>query len=85
MTDSENRYLRTNSKIYKEDVYKDFVLDNPDFGQRGKTSISLNKFYKWLESFGMFYTGETVEQGRDGSGRWIKFVKKEPEQSEFEF
>jgi hypothetical protein len=33
----------------------------------------------------MFYTGETVEQGRDGSGRWIKFVKKEPEQSEFEF
>ena len=36
ITDRENKYLKVNAKIYKEDVHRDFVLDNPDYGQRGK-------------------------------------------------
>jgi predicted DNA-binding protein YlxM (UPF0122 family) len=68
--------LKTNTVIYKQDLYVDFIQDNPDFAPKAKMTISRNMFYKWLDSYGVFISGVQPIEGRDMNGRWIKFVDK---------
>jgi len=74
-----NDKLRTGELIYKQDLYIDFIMDNPDFAPKAKMTISRTIFYKWLVAFGLYKTGVTPLEGRDNNGRWIKFVEKENE------
>lgn len=74
-----NDKLRTNEVIYKQDLYIDFIQDNPDFAPKAKMTISRTIFYKWLVAFGIYKTGVAPLEGRDNNGRWIKFVEKENE------
>ena len=74
-----NDKLRTNEIIYKQDLYIDFIQDNPDFAPKAKMTISRTIFYKWLVAFGIYNTGVAPLEGRDNNGRWIKFVEKENE------
>ena len=78
MTDGvrHNDKLNTNDIIYKQDLYLDFIQDNPDFAPKAKMTISRTIFYKWLVAFGIYKTGSTPLEGRDGNGRWIKFDNK---------
>tara|TARA_R100000781_G_scaffold24008_3_gene17744 strand:+ start:11692 stop:14103 length:2412 start_codon:yes stop_codon:yes gene_type:complete len=69
--------LKYNQKIYKNDLYIDFVEENPDRSIRGKMTISRTRFYKWLISYGIFQYGIAPDEGRDNSGKWIKFVSKQ--------
>jgi hypothetical protein len=87
VTDKENDEIAMNKKLYKQDLYNSFIADNPDFGPRAKMSITLNKFYAWLDAFGIYSTGVPASSGRDGRGRWIEFtlVEKEFKQEEFDF
>lgn len=90
VTDKDNDEVAFDRKLYKQDLYNSFVADNPDFGPRAKMSITLNKFYSWLEAYSVYSTGMSSENGRDSKGRWIKFnmpVRVEPEayQEEFDF
>ena len=87
VTDKENDEIAMNKKLYKQDLYNSFIADNPDFGPRAKMSITLNKFYAWLDAFGVYSTGVPASSGRDGRGRWIEFtlVEKEFKQEEFDF
>jgi hypothetical protein len=59
--------------LYKQDLYLDFIQDNPDFAPKSKKTISRTEFYKWLISYGLFVTGSTPIEGRNNMGRWIKF------------
>jgi len=59
--------------LYKQDLYLDFIQDNPDFAPKAKMTISRTIFYKWLVSYGLFVTGVTPLEGRNNTGRWIKF------------
>ena len=61
-----------NKKMFKDELYGDFVEDNPDFGPKGKTAISRQNFYKWLVYFGSYKRFKVVE-GRSGLGRWIMY------------
>ena len=74
-----NDKLRTNEIIYKQDLYIDFIQDNPDFAPKAKMTISRTIFYKWLVAFGIYKTGVAPLEGRDNNGRWIKFIEKENE------
>lgn len=90
ITDEENDEIGFDRKLYKQDLYNSFVVDNPDFGPRAKMSITLNKFYSWLEGYSVYATGMSSENGRDSKGRWIKFnmpVKVFPveHQEQFDF
>jgi hypothetical protein len=67
--------IETETKYYKQQLYDMFVSDNPDFGPRAKMSISMNKFYSWLDAYGLYTTGILPESGRDGRGRWIMYYK----------
>lgn len=62
-------------KCYKSDLYDDFIKEYPDFGHRGKKSISRIAFTSWLKSYCEIVEGVTPLEGRD-SQRWIKLRKK---------
>jgi len=74
-----NDKLRNGELIYKQDLYIDFIQDNPDFAPKAKMTISRTIFYKWLIAFGLYKTGVTPLEGRDNNGRWIKFIEKDGE------
>jgi hypothetical protein len=79
-----NRRLVEGEKIYKQELYEDFVHEYPDYSPRAKYSISRTRFYKWLNAYGLFKEGFLPEEGRDSIGRWIKF-KEIQKQKELEF
>jgi hypothetical protein len=76
-----NELLEANVKIYKQQLYYDFIEDNPDFGPKAKMTISRTKFYKWLNSFVIYKEGIAPEEGRDPQGRWMRIIKKATEKT----
>ena len=85
---SHNDKMRLDETLYKQDLYLDFIMDNPDFAPKAKMTISRTLFYKWLVAYGLYVTGVTPIEGRDANGRWIRFVTKEGEthtEQEFKF
>lgn len=72
-----NPLISTNKRILKDDLYNDFVDDNPDFAPRAKKTVSRIEFYKWLANYGSFRKDVVVEEGRDRMGRWIIFKDKD--------
>lgn len=67
----KNSSLEPGQRLYKNDLYNDFVNEYPDYGPKSKMTISRTKFYKWLIAYGMFKYGVPPEEGRDMMGRWI--------------
>jgi hypothetical protein len=65
--------LEYNKKLFKDDLYNDFIQDNPDFAPKAKMTISRASFYKLLSYFGAFKNGVDIVEGRDNMGRWIMF------------
>ena len=76
-----NKRLKAGEKIYKQELYEDFVHEYPDYSPRAKYSISRTRFYKWLVSYCIFKEGIIPEEGRDAVGRWIRIkeIKKQEE------
>jgi len=68
-----NKMLATNTKIFKQDLYFDFIEDNPDFAPKSKMTVSRTRFYKWLTAYNQFKYKCDPEEGRDSGGRWIVF------------
>ena len=77
------------TRTLKQDLYFDFIQDNPDFAPKAKMTVSRTKFYKWLHAYCMYHTKLAPEEGRDMSGRWIKIRKKKAsptiDNNDFEF
>ena len=72
----ENDKLKANRKIYKHDLYMDFIDDNPDFAPKAKMTVSRIRFYKWLHAYNLYKHDCPPEEGRDNSSRWIIFRNK---------
>ena len=78
-----NVMLQTDTRLYKNELYSNFIDEYPDYGPRGRMSISRTKFYKWLIAYAMYKEGTMPEEDRDQQGRWIiikskKSVSDEP-------
>lgn len=73
-SENANEAIKYNEKIYKNDLYLEFIQDNPDFAPKAKRTISRTEFYRWLNSFALFKTGIKADEGRDLNGRWIIFL-----------
>ena len=72
-------------RIFKDDLYNDFITDNPDFAPKAKMTISRTLFYKWLLNYATFMDGIVPVEGRDKLGRWIIFkTKKDVKEENFE-
>tara|TARA_R100000935_G_scaffold14166_1_gene28470 strand:+ start:801 stop:3218 length:2418 start_codon:yes stop_codon:yes gene_type:complete len=69
--------LKKAGRIYKSDLYQDFIEDNPDFAPKSKFTISRTKFYKWLVAYSHFkYQCKPLEDRDSIRGRWIQFRSK---------
>ena len=71
-----NELLVPYEKLYKQDLYHNFIQENPDYAPKSRFTISRNKFYKWLKAYAEFVTGVSPDEGRDSQGRWIRIRSK---------
>jgi hypothetical protein len=71
-----NPNLTTGTTIYMQELYYNFIEDNPDFGPKAKMTISRTRFYKWLQSYALFKEGVPAEIGRDMRGKWIRIRQR---------
>jgi len=79
-----NEKLTPGIKIYKNEMYFDFINEYPDYGPKSKMTISRIRFYKWLHSYCMYSEGIAPEEGRDTTGRWFMIREKQEEDEQFE-
>ena len=87
-SNSVNDSLKVETRLYKHDLYLDFVSEYPDYAPKSKLTISRTRFYKWLVSYALYKEGVQPEEGRDASGRWIVIKENkelEPKQSTIDF
>jgi hypothetical protein len=70
--------LQTDTRLYKNELYSNFVDEYPDYGPRGRMSVSRTKFYKWLIAYGIYKEGVMPQEDRDQQGRWI-IIKSKPD------
>ena len=71
--------LQTDVRLYKNELYANFVDEYPDYGPRGRMSVSRTKFYKWLIAYGIYKEGVMPQEDRDQQGRWIIIKSKNNE------
>ena len=64
-------YLPENTRLYKNDLYHNFIDDYPDYAPKAKMTISRTRFGKWLKAYGSYKTGIHPDEGRDSKGRYI--------------
>ena len=74
----DNQKLSEGIKIYRNEVYFDFIGEYPDYGPKSKMTISRQRFYKWLHSYCLYKTAKPPIEGRDMTGRWITLGDEEP-------
>ena len=60
----------------KQELYNEFIDDNPDFAPKSKMSISRIKFYKWVNFFCQYKGEAAPEEWRDANGKWIRMKTK---------
>jgi hypothetical protein len=75
-----NVMLQTDVRLYKNELYSNFVDEYPDYGPRGRMSISRTKFYRWLVSYAIYKEGTLPEEDRDQQGRWIIIKSKKDDE-----
>ena len=75
-----NVMLQTDVRLYKNELYSNFVEEYPDYGPRGRMSISRTKFYRWLVSYAIYKEGTFPEEDRDQQGRWIIIKSKKDDE-----
>ena len=63
--------LEPGIRLYKNDLYDNFVREYPDYGAHSRMTMSRTKFYKWITSYAVFKHGVSPEEGRDARGRWV--------------
>ena len=66
-----NQKLIPGARLYKNELYFDFIEEYPDYAPKAKMTISRTKFYKWVKLFCEYKFKAKPEEGRDSSGRWI--------------
>lgn len=87
LVDSSERniMLQTDTRLYKNELYSNFIDEYPDYGPRGRMSISRTKFYKWLIAYAIYKEGTMPEEDRDQQGRWIIIKSKKSVSDEHTF
>ena len=61
-------------RIYKSELYEDFISEHPDFAPKSKFTISRIKFWSWIKSYSIFKYGVEYNEGRSLEGRYIEFI-----------
>ena len=76
--------LEPEMRIYKNEMYFDFINEYPDYAPKSKMTISRIRFYKWLHAYCIYKTGQPALEGRDTTGRWFTMTFKDGEEQKNE-
>jgi hypothetical protein len=76
----DNMDTKPNARTLGKDMLNSFVDEYPDYGLRGRYTISNAKFYHWLDAYGEFAFGMKPRVNRTTLGKQIHFVVKELKQ-----
>lgn len=68
---SKDGNIRHNARLYKGQLYNDFISEYPDYGN-GKYKLSQKRFRSYLEEYANYYNLKYFE-GKDHEGRWCEF------------
>lgn len=70
-------------RIFMDNLYTEFITDNPDFDRNGKRTISRTAFYKWLMYYG-HYDSNCMDTNTDRAtqGKWIMYISNQDEKKE---
>lgn len=80
--DRYNPLTKAGADTLGQQIYNNFVEQNPDYGPRGKMALPLTKFYKWLDSWGDFMYNVRPTTYRSSLGKMVRFDVKYDEQTE---
>ena len=72
-----NDRLKANSRLYKTEIYEDFIEEFPDFAPKSKFTVPRRRFYNWVKSYSMYKYGKQPEEARDLGGRYFMFVSND--------
>jgi len=73
-----NALLIPKMKLYKQELFIEFLEDYPDHSSRGAgTTLTRNEFYKWLKLYAQYKYDVEPDEGRDRVGRWITLNRKQ--------
>lgn len=68
------KFFRRNVDLLMQDMFSDFIEQYPDYSRIGRYKLSQNYFYKWLESYAVYSTGNDPVRSRSREGNRIRFV-----------
>ena len=68
-----NDKLKPNHRVYKQELYDDFVEEYPDFAPKSKFTVPRRRFYNWIKAYSLYKFGTEAEEGRDLGGRYFMF------------
>jgi hypothetical protein len=83
--DRFNVMTKNGSETLGIDLHRSFVLQNPDYSERGKYCIPLARFYRWVDLWGEFQFNQRPVTFRSSNGKMIRFEMKPDEQGELNF
>ena len=82
--DRFNVMTKEGAETLGKELHRNFVEQNPDYSERGKYSIALTRFYRWIDLWGEFQFDQKPSTFRSANGKMIKFEKKD-DQTEISF
>lgn len=82
--DRFNPMTKDGAETLGKELHRSFVEQNPDYSERGKYTIALTRFYRWIDLWGEFQFDQKPSTFRSANGKMIKFEKKD-DQTEISF
>ena len=77
LDDNPNPSLQRGHRIVMNDLYYSFTQDYPDFALRGSDAVSRQAFHRWVISYSQYKYNCDPLTGRDRTGKWVEFVRKD--------
>jgi hypothetical protein len=68
-----NEKIKPNSRMYKQDLYDEFISEYPDFAPKSKFTVPRRRFYNWIKAYSAYEYNSLPEEGRDLGGRYFMF------------
>lgn len=78
----DNDNIRKNIRLYKGEIYSNFINDYPDY-RDGKYKLSQKRFKQYIEEFAD-YSGFKYIEGKDHNGRWFEVYSDGEDRSDEE-
>ena len=68
-----NDKLKPNNRVYRTELYDDFVEEYPDYAPKSKFTVPRRRFYNWVKAYSLYNFGIELEESRDLGGRYFIF------------